>query len=400
MTLPGGQRFGWTGRDREGNPVHGETLTDDLNTLQRELYREGVFLVHAKILKPQKLGSAELGQIPVFLRQCASLLQAGLPLVQAIDICIESAARPALRQLLVQLRTQLEQGSRFCEAIANSALGEQRLMLNLIRAAEDAGTLDICMERLACQAEKNALLQARLRKALSYPAAVLLVTAVVTVVMLTRVVPQFAQTFATMDAELPWLTQQLMSASDYVRAHLPTLILAPTATLILINRGIARFEQLRNLADWLSLKLPVIGSLLRDACLARLCRTLSDSLRAGVPLLQALHTAAPATGNQVCEQACQSLIEHIQQGQTLGFAVRTHSWFPVMIGQLIHAGEQSGTLDRMLENCALRYEQAVEQTVDRLGSLIEPVIMAVLGIVIATLMLAMYLPVFRLGAVL
>lgn len=400
MTASGQTRYRWTGRDRYGAVTCGETLASDPDSLKRELYRQGILLANAKVATHPKPGSRDRKQTPIFLKQCASLLQAGLPLVQAMDICIESAGQVGFARVLQQIRGQLGEGSSLHEAIANSALGKDVLMLSLIRAAEDAGTLDVCLERLACQAEKTALLQARLRKALSYPAAVLIVTVLVTALMLTRVVPQFAQTFTAMGAELPWLTQALMSASDYVRRHLLPLALIPAAAVPLLHWSISRFETLRVMRDQLSLRLPVTGGLVKNACLARLCRTLSDSLHAGVPLLQALHSAAPATGNRVCEQACLQLAAQIQQGQTLGFAVRTHSWFPVMIGQLIHAGEQSGTLDRMLENCALRYEQAVEQTVDRLGSLIEPVIMGVLGIVIATLMLAMYLPVFRLGAVL
>lgn len=392
--------YRWAGRDQHGVVTSGETLATDPGSLKRELYRQGILLMSARAAKHPKPGVRDQKQIPIFLRQCASLLQAGLPLVQAMDICIDSVSQPGFGRALQQIRDQLGEGNSLYDAMSNSALGKDRLMLNLIRAAEDAGTLDVCMERLACQAEKTALLQARLRKALSYPTAVLVVTVLVTVLMLARVVPQFAQTFTTMGAELPWLTQALISASDYVRTHLPGLSLIPAAAVAVLHWSLVRFETMRAIRDKLSLGLPVTGALIKDACLARLCRTLSDSLHAGVPLLQALHAAAPATGNRVCEQACLQLATQIQQGQTLGFAVRTHSWFPVMIGQLIHAGEQSGTLDRMLENCALRYEQAVEQTVDRLGSLIEPVIMAILGIVIATLMLAMYLPVFRLGAVL
>lgn len=394
------RRFAWSGRNLQGLAVSGQTSAADVETLKRELYRQGILLQQARTVKPPTLKAADTEQLPLFLRQCASLLQAGLPLVQCMDICIDSADKRGFRELLLKTREQLAEGSSFSEALANSGLSGQRLLLHLVRAAEEAGTLDICMERLASQAEKSALLKARIRKALSYPAAVLAVTMIVTVLMLTKVVPQFARTFASMNAELPWLTQILLQASDYVRSHLLLLCLLPLLFAAVIHTCLQRYETARTLRDRLSLKLPVFGLLIRDACLARLCRTLSDCLRAGVPLLQALASAAPATGNRVCEQACHDLIVQLQQGQPLGFAVRTHSWFPVMIAQLVHAGEQSGTLDQMLENCALRYEQSVEQTVDRLGSLIEPVIMAILGIVIATLMLAMYLPVFRLGAVL
>jgi type IV pilus assembly protein PilC len=402
MTVPAAEltRFNWSGRDPQGLLVTGQSAAADINALKRDLYRQGILLNGAKVVKPKPLAAADVKQLPLFLRQCASLLQAGLPLVQCLDICIDSAARPAFRQLLRDLREQLAGGSSFYEAIVNSQLAQQQQLLNLIRAAEESGTLDICMERLANQAEKNALLEARIKKALSYPTAVLVITAVVTVLMLTRVVPQFATTFATLGAELPWLTQTLLSASDSVRSHLLLIAASPVLVVVTVKLCIKRYQMIRIIRDRLILHLPVMGPLLRDACLARLCRTLSDSLRAGVPLLQALTSATSTTGNHVFEKACQQLIEQIQEGQTLGFAVRTQSWFPVMIAQLVHAGEQSGTLDQMLENCALRYEQSVEQTVDRLGTLIEPVMMAVLGGIIATLMLAMYLPVFRLGAVL
>lgn len=397
-------RFTWSGKYLTGKRVTGESEAPDIESLRRLLYGQGILLLSVRksgaAMAPNKNRRIPAAEIAVFLRQCASLLKAGLPLVQAMEICIESVSHSALRQELQRVRDQLAGGASFHSALRGGSLGQDRLLLNLVSAAEQSGTLDTMMSKLADDSEKTQQLLARVKKALMYPLAVLVVAVVVTVLLLAKVVPQFAQTFSGLGAELPALTRAVLALSDLVIRHVLAASTIAFAAITGVTTCIQRYRRARLWKDKLICRLPVVGNIVKHACLARFCQILGCSINAGVPLLQALQSTASATGNLVYEQACQELAELVNQGQTLSFGVRKTACFPVMIAQLIYAGEQSGTLDQMLENCANRYEQAVDNSVDKLGSLIEPVIMTVLGIIISTLLIAMYLPVFRLGAVL
>lgn len=404
MTTPLPTRFLWSGKNAAGQKVSGESEAQDVNTLQRLLYGQGIVLSASRKVRPvtkrvvrQKIAAAD---ISIFLRQCAGLLQAGLPLVQSLEICIDSCRGTTLKTELQRIREQLDGGASFSSALRSSRLARDRLLLNLIHAAEQSGTLDDMMEKLATDSEKAQILRARVKKALMYPLAVLVVAAVVSALLLVKVVPQFAQTFSELGGELPALTRSVLALSDFLAQHIYLLVLLASLLVATLAGCLRRFAWARLFKDRMVRQLPVVGAIVQDACIARFCGTLSGSIKAGVPLVQALQTSAGATGNLVYENACMELAELVNQGQTLSFGVRKAACFPVMIGQLIHAGEQSGTLDQMLENCAIRYEQSVDQSVDKLSSLIEPVIMSVLGIIVATLLLAMYLPVFRLGSVL
>lgn len=396
--------FAWSGKNLAGQKVNGECEASDTNNLKRQLYKQGILVSAIRKTRPAasrvKMNKFSATEMAVFLRQCASLLKAGLPLVQTLDICIESSARAAFKQELQRVRDQLAGGASFCAALRAGSLGRDRLLINLIDAAEQSGTLDTMMEKLANDSEKAQQLLAKVKKALTYPIAVLVMAVVVTVVLLMKVVPQFARTFSELGAELPALTRFVLTLSDMVIHYAFAAGMSAFLLVLVVTACLRRYPSVRLWKDRLICQLPLAGIIVQQACLARLCQILSSSIQAGVPLLQALQSSASATGNLVYEQACQELAVLINQGQTLSFGVRKIRCFPVMIGQLIYAGEQSGTLDQMLENCASRYEQSVDNAVDKLSSLIEPVIMSVLGVIIATLLLAMYLPVFRLGAVL
>lgn len=404
MSKPDVTRFAWSGRDFSGHKVHGECEARDLETLKRQIYGQGILVSTAKQVRPASItassGKITASGITVFLRQCASLLKAGLPLVQSMEICIEGTTEVPLKTELQRIRDQLSNGASFHSALCTSRLGNNRLLVNLVQAAEQSGTLDVMMEKLARDSEKNRQLHAKVKKALTYPVAVLIVAVVVTVVLLMKVVPQFARTFSDLGAELPALTRSVVALSDLVVQYALISAIVLVTCLLLLTACLRRYRRARFWKDKLICQLPVTGDIVREACLARFCQILGESLKAGVPMIQALQSSAPATGNLVYEQACLELAALINEGQTLSFGIRKTPCFPVMIGQLIHAGEQSGTLDQMLENCARRYEQSVDNTVDKLSTLIEPVIMTIMGIIVGTLMLAMYLPIFRLGAVL
>lgn len=404
MTQPTTIRFAWSGKNFKGQHVSGESEAIDTASLKRLLYSQGVLVSVVRKVRPvaknprhKKIPPAERA---IFLRQCASLLQAGLPLVQALDICLDSTSQPAFKLQLQLIREQLAGGANFSDALSMSTLGDDRLLINLIRAAEQSGTLDSMMEKLASDSEKSQRLRAKVHKALIYPVTVLVVAVIVTVLLLVKVVPRFAQTFSDLGAELPALTRSVLALSELAARYSLIVSLLAAALMLICAVCLKRYKRLRIWKDRMMCGLPVTGSIVKHACLARFCQILGSSIKAGVPMVQALQSSASATGNLVFEQASLALAEWVNQGQTLSYGVRKTQCFPVMIGQLIYAGEQSGTLDQMLENCATRYEQSVDNAVDKLGSLIEPVIMTVLGVIIATLLLAMYLPVFRLGAVL
>lgn len=298
------------------------------------------------------------------------------------------------------IRQQVAQGSQFGEALGRSALSEQSLLISMIKAAEQSGTLDLMLGSLADDQDKNERLRARVKKSLMYPLTVLVVALLVTGLLLIKIVPQFASTFASLGAELPALTQSVIMLSDIAIDYAPPASAAALSLVLLLRAALSRYKVLQMQLDRLLLSLPLTGTIVRNACLCRFSRTLSGSLSAGVPLLQALESTAAATGNHVYHSECLKIRQHINEGHPLSFAVRKNRLFPVMIAQLIYAGEQSGTLDQMLRTCAARYELAVDQAVDVMSTMIEPIVMTVLGVIVAILMLAMYLPVFRLGAVL
>jgi type IV pilus assembly protein PilC len=383
--------YSWRGIDLQGQPQQGISSAATPELLRAQYYAKGILITHiktaAKLTTTVKPLRPPPGQLSMLLRQCAGLLKAGLALVQALDISIECL--PASR-----LRTEM------CEALGRSALSEQTLLISMIKAAEQSGTLDHILGSLADDQEKTEQLRARVKKALIYPLTVLLVALLVTALLLIKVVPQFASTFTSLGAELPALTQSVMMLSDIAIDYALPASATAISLVLLLRAAISRYKVLHRLLDRLLLWLPLTGTIVRNACLCRFSRTLAGSLRAGVPLLQALESTAAATGNHVYQTECLKIRQRINEGHPLSFGVRKNRLFPVMIAQLVYAGEQSGTLDQMLHTCAARYEQAVDQSVDVMSSMIEPIVMTVLGVIVAILMLAMYLPVFRLGAVL
>ena len=404
MTETANRSFTWVGKDFGGQARQGTSSAENADLLCRELYLKGILVTHIKLTKLSVVRKKPLrlkaGMLSVFLRQSAGMLQAGLPLVQALAISIDCMPASQFRDEISNIKQQVENGSLLGEAISHSRLGTQNLLVNMIRAAEQSGTLDSTLQSLADDHEKAERLRARVKKALFYPFTVLLVALLVTTLLLVKVVPSFTSTFAELGAELPALTQAVMALSDLAIVYAPAAAIGSTVIVLLISSMIPRYASLQLLMDKLMMALPLTGKIVQNACLCRFSQTLAGSLRAGLPLMQALETTAAATGNRVFESACLSIRQLVNEGQPLSFAVRKNNLFPVMIAQLVHAGEQSGTLDQMLQSCAARYEQDVDQAVDTLSSMIEPLVMIVLGAIVAILMLAMYLPVFRLGAVL
>ena len=396
--------FIWQGTDRQGKPVQGEIAEGSVELAKARLRRQGIRPSRVR-RKPRSLFGAgreriTAADIAIFTRQLATMIRSAIPLVQALNIMAESADNARLRALTLKVRDDVAGGHGLADSMARHPRHFDSLYCSLISAGESSGTLDTMLDRLADYREKSEKLKSRIRKALTYPIAVVCVALVVTVLLLTRVVPTFAETFAGLDAELPWFTEFVMGLSDLAVARwhqAAAVALGAVGASVWLPR---RFPRAAALRQRMLLRLPVVGPLLRNAAIARFSRTLATLFRAGAPLTDALESVAGATGNVVYAEAAHAIREDVRNGQSLAGAIRAAKLFPPMLEQLVGIGEESGALDGMLDKCASFFEEDVETRVDRLTALLEPFIMAVLGLLVGGLMIAMYLPIFRLGSVL
>ena len=396
--------FLWQGTDRQGKPVQGEIAAASLALAKARLRRQGIRPSRVR-RKPRPLfrvGRERItsAEIALFTRQLAAMIRSAIPLVQALGIIAESSDNAALCALILKLRGDIAGGGGLADSMVRHPRHFDSLYCSLIAAGESSGTLETMLDRLADYREKSQRLKSRIRKALTYPIAVVCVALAVTIVLLARVVPAFAETFAGLGAELPWFTQFVLGLSDLAAARWREGVaaaLVAAAGLLWLPRRSARAAALR---QRILLRLPLIGPLLRNAAIARFPRTLATLFRAGAPLTDALASVADATGNVVYAEAARAIREDVRNGQSLAGAIRAVKLFPPMLEQLVGVGEESGALDDMLDKCASFFEEDVENRADRLTALLEPFIMAALGLLVGGLMIAMYLPIFRLGSVL
>ncbi len=396
--------FVWRGTDRHGKPAQGEIAGASLPLAKARLRRQGVRLTRIRRKRRPLLGIGKdrisAADIAIFTRQLATMVRSAIPLVQSLDIMAGGTENAALRALILNVRDDVAGGRGLAESMARRPRQFDSLYCSLVAAGETSGTLETMLDRLAGYREKSEKLKSRIRGALTYPLAVVCVAAVVTVILLTRVVPTFAETFAGLDAELPGFTVFVLRLSDLAVAHWRAgagSALAAAGAAVWLPRRSRRAAELRQRA---LLRLPVIGPLLRNAAIARFARTLATLFRAGTPLTDALAAVAEATDNAVYAHATRAICEEVRNGQSLAGAVRATKLFPPILEQLVGIGEESGALDDMLAKCATFFEEDVESRVERLTALLEPFIMAVLGLLVGGLMIAMYLPIFRLGSVL
>jgi len=394
--------FNWRGTDAQGQAAEGEISAASLALARARLRQQGIQPRRLRRKPKPWLGSRgriRPEDIAVFTRQLATMVRSAIPLVRSLNVMAGSTGNPALRGLIHKLRDDVAGGNGLADSLARHPTQFDSLYRALVAAGESSGTLETMLDRLASYREKSQRLKAKVRKALTYPVAVVAVAIVVTALLLTRVVPTFAETFAGFNAELPGFTLFVLRLSDLAVAHWPTMsatALAATATLIWLPR---RSPKAAALGQRAVLRLPVIGPLLRHAALARIARTLATLYRAGAPLTDALESVAESAGNVVYAGAVRAIGEDVRNGQSLTGAVRAAGLFPPMFEQLVGIGEESGALDDMLDRCAVFFEEDVESRVDRLTALLEPFIMAVLGLLVGGLMIAMYLPIFQLGSV-
>ena len=392
--------FAWEGRDKRGARIKGKSLAPDEASLRAELRRQGV--APSRIRKQSqrlKGGKVNAGDIAIFSRQLATMLAAGIPLVQAFEIVGAGNEKPSMQKLILDVKADVEAGTSLHESLAKHPLYFDDLYVNLVEAGEQAGALEGLLDKIATYKEKTEALKKKVKKALFYPAAVIVVAIVVTVVLLIFVIPEFESLYKGFGADLPAFTQFVIGLSRLVQHDgiFIAIVLAATAYTFFYFKK--RSKAMREFLDRLVLNVPVIGPILNKAAIARYARTLSTMFAAGVPLVEALDSVAGATGNIVYENAVLKMRDEVATGQRLQRAMETTGLFPNMVNQMIAVGEESGSLDEMSGKVATFYEQEVDNAVDAMSSLLEPMIMVILGVLVGGLVIAMYLPIFKLGSV-
>ncbi len=393
--------FLWEGTDRKGKKVKGKSMAADEAHVRADLRRQGV--VPSRIRKQgrglMRGGTITPGDIAIFSRQLSTMLAAGIPLVQAFEIVGQGHENAAMQKLILAVKTDVEGGSALAEALAKHPLYFDDLFVNLVAAGEQAGALEGLLDKIATYKEKTEEIKKKIKKALTYPAAVVVVAFVVTIILLIFVIPAFEDLFKGFGADLPAFTRMVVDLSVFVRTQGWMLAIVAGGIVYTFFYFKKRSRTMRHFLDRLALKLPIVGPILQKASIARYARTLSTMFSAGVPLVEALESVAGATGNIVYEIGVLQMRDEVATGQRLQQAMENTDLFPNMVIQMIAVGEESGSLDEMSSKVADFYENDVDNAVDNLSSLLEPMIMAILGVLVGGLVIAMYLPIFKMGSV-
>ena len=392
-------RFKWAGIGPDGANLSGELLAGSEVRARIELRRQGITptRVDRSLRRPKRLSGKT---IAFLLRQLATLIRSGVPILSAFDIIARSQEHPEATRLLLQIRSDLQTGASLATALARHPDNFDELTCTLVAAGEQSGLLDVMLGRIADYQEKMLAIRSQLRSALTYPMAILSVAAIVTILMLVYVVPAFESSFTSFGAALPLPTRIIIDVSAAIRDYGFVLALTISAGTVVLVRQWRAHRHWQEATDRWSLALPIFGSLFRRAALARWSRTLASLYGAGIPLLDTLVPAGNATGNHLFQQSSQALRQKISQGDSLSRALARQSIFSPLLTQMVGIGEESGTLDEMLNKVADIYDREVNDAVAQLGTLMEPLLMVVLGGIIGGLVIAMYLPIFQLGSVL
>ncbi len=393
--------FTWEGTDRKGNKVKGKSLAASEAAVRAELRRQGV--VPNRIRKQTKLfqskGKVTPSDIAIFSRQLATMMTAGIPLVQSFEIVGNGHENPAMQKLILDIKASVEGGSSLHEALAKHPLYFDDLFVNLVEAGESAGALETLLDKIATYKEKTEAIKKKIKKALFYPAAVMVVAVIVTIILLIFVIPAFEDLFQGFGADLPGFTRMIIDLSVFVRTQGIYLAVGIAGALWAFLYFKKRSRKMQHFLDRLALKLPIVGPILEKAAIARYARTLATMFAAGVPLVEALESVAGATGNIVYTNGVLAMRDEVSTGQRLQQAMENTDLFPNMVIQMIAVGEESGSLDEMSSKVADFYEEDVDAAVDSMSSLLEPLIMAILGVLVGGLVIAMYLPIFKMGSV-
>ncbi len=393
----------WVGLDKRGHRMKGEMTTKTASLVKAELRRQGINPQSVKA-KPKPLfgkagSSIKSRDISIFSRQLATMMAAGVPMVQGFEIVAGGQSNPRVKEMLVDIKTEIEGGAALHEALGKYPVQFDELYQNLVKAGESAGVLDTILDTIANYQENIEAIKGKIKKAMFYPAMVLSVALLVSCILLIFVIPQFESVFKNFGADLPAFTQMLVSLSRFMVSYWWVILLGVVGTIVGIVMLYRRSDKFAHFVGRAMLKLPVIGEILRQSAMARFSRTLGVTFRAGVPLVEALDSVAGATGSVVYNEAVKQIREDVSVGHQLQLAIRQTGLFPNMVVQMVSIGEESGALDAMLFKIAEFYEQEVNNAVDALASLLEPFIMIIIGVIVGGMVIGMYLPIFKLGAV-
>lgn len=391
----------WQGVDRQGRITKGESSGISQAMVKAQLRKQGVVPKTVK-KKPKPLFTRKQAINPVdvaiFTRQLATMMKAGVPMVQSFDIVAEGLDNHSMSELVTEVKNEVASGTSFAQSISKHPKYFDELFCNLVASGEQSGTLETMLDRIATYKEKTEALKAKIKKATTYPIAVLVIATIVTGILLVKVIPSFAESFANFGSELPAFTLLVVSLSEAVQEWWLYIIIGIIAAIYIFKEARQRSPVVAMAVDRIALKLPIVGSIVFNSIIARFSRTLSTTFAAGVPLVDALDAVSGTAGNIIYANAIKRIRDDVTTGQQLFVSIRATNLFPNMLLQMVSIGEQSGALDDMLEKVAIHYENEVDNAVDNLTALLEPIIMSFLGVVIGGLMIAMYLPIFMMGA--
>ena len=394
--------YTWEGIDKKGVKQKGEVNGHNQALVKAQLRKQGINPTKVRKKPVSIFGSGKKIKpldIAFFSRQMATMMKAGVPLLQSFDIISEGSDNPNMRKLVDDIKQEVAAGHSFAASLRQKPQYFDDLYCSLVDAGEQAGALEALLERVATYKEKTEYLKAKIKKAMTYPIAVVIVALIVSSILLIKVVPQFQSVFAGFNAKLPTFTLMVIGLSEALQSYWYMFIIGLVAVVLAFKNAHKKSEKFRNWIDRALLKIPIIGPLLYKSAVARYARTLSTTFAAGVPLVEALDSVAGATGNVVFRNAVNKVKQDVSTGMQLNFSMRSTGVFPMLAVQMTAIGEESGALDSMLDKVATYYEDEVDNMVDSLTSLMEPMIMAFLGVIVGGLVIAMYLPIFQHGNV-
>jgi len=394
--------FAWEGTDRKGGKIKGEISGQSPALVKAQLRKQGINPLKVRKKAVSLFGAGKKIKpmdIALFTRQMATMMKAGVPLLQSFDIIAEGFDNPNMRKLIDEIKQEVAAGNSFAASLRKKPMYFDDLYCNLVDSGEQSGALETLLDRVATYKEKTEALKAKIKKAMTYPIAVVVVAVIVTAILLIKVVPQFESVFEGFGAQLPAFTLMVVNLSRWLQEWWFLVIFAIFISFYSFGQAYKRSEKFRDSLDRALLKAPIVGPILYKAVVARFARTLATTFAAGVPLVDALDSVAGATGNVVFRNAVNRIKNDVSSGSQLNFSMRNTGIFPTMAVQMTAIGEEAGSLDEMLDKTAGYYEEEVDNAVDNLTTLMEPLIMSVLGVLVGGLIIAMYLPIFQLGTV-
>lgn len=390
--------FQWTGVDKKGHKMKGEMEALNKTLVMASLKKQGITAKRVDKKLNLSFGSGiKPMDIAIFSRQLATMMKSGVPLIQSFDIVAEGLENKAMAKLVRDIRNDVSGGGNLAGSLAKHPKYFDELFCNLVDSGEQSGALETMLDRIATYKEKSEALKSKIKKAMTYPIAVVGVAFVVTGLLMVKVVPQFASIFQGFGADLPAFTQMVVNMSDWFQANWFIMALVIVGVVVAHKECSMRFKKYRDTVDAILLKAPVIGNIVNQSVYARFSRTLATTFAAGVPLVDALDSVAGAAGNEIYRVAIKKIRDEVTTGTQLNYSLKTSGLFPSMLVQMVAIGEEAGQLDTMLEKVANHYEAEVDNSVDGLTALMEPIIMSVLGVLVGGLMVAMYMPIFQLG---